>query len=260
MSILDPNVRIEAGARLQSEIFGASAREPATLLEAATRDFVFSDVWSRPGLDRRSRFFIAIAASICSGTTANVLDSYVRGALQLGDITQGELREAALQIAAYGGWGLGAILDEAVTRVAHALGLPPVAVAPLQREPIAAQERLDTGNKKFAQIAAMPAPPAITPFFEVGILNFVFAELWTRPGLDQRGRRWVTLSCVATSSATTPIRAHCYGAMAAKDATLAEMQEFVLQFAIYGGWPKTSVVQAAVLEMGKRIAQNLPFE
>lgn len=260
MSLLDPAMRTQCGEKVQSELLGMPAPPPTTLLESAARDFLFSEVWSRPGLDRRSRLFIAIAASACTGTTNAVLDGYVRAALHLREISLVELREAALQVGAYGGWGPGSILDEAITRVANAMGLAPVAIEPLQRAPLDPQQRLAIGAEKFVQIAAMPAPPLMAPFFDVGILNFVFAEVWTRPGLDQRGRRWLTLSCVATSSAMTPIRAHTYGAMAAKDATLAEMQEFVLQFAAYGGWPKCSVLQSAVFEMGKRVAQGLPFE
>jgi 4-carboxymuconolactone decarboxylase len=105
-----------------------------------------------------------------------------------------------------------------------------------------------------------PAPPPATPYFEAGIVNFVFGEMWARPGLDQRARRWITLVGVADSSASTPIRTHTYAAMASGNATLDEMQEFVLHYAIHGGWPRASVMQATVLEMGQRIAKGLPYE
>jgi 4-carboxymuconolactone decarboxylase len=38
------------------------------------------------------------------------------------------------------------------------------------------------------------------------------------------------------------------------------MQEFVLQYAIHGSWPKASVMQAVVFEMGKRVTEGLPYE
>jgi 4-carboxymuconolactone decarboxylase len=38
------------------------------------------------------------------------------------------------------------------------------------------------------------------------------------------------------------------------------MQEFVLQYAVDGGWPKASVMQAAVLEMAERVTKGLPYE
>jgi len=84
--------------------------------------------------------------------------------------------------------------------------------------------------------------------------------MWMRPALDQRARRWITLVGVADSSASTPIRTHTYAAMASGNASISEMQEFVLQYAIHGGWPKASVMQAAVIEMGKLVAKGLPYE
>ncbi len=105
-----------------------------------------------------------------------------------------------------------------------------------------------------------PPPPPVTPYFEGGILNFVFGEMWMRPGLDQRARRWVTLVGVADSSSSTPIRTHTYAAMASGNATVEEMQEFVLQYAIHGSWPKASVMQAVVIEMAERVTKGLPYQ
>ncbi|HET8711773.1 MAG TPA: carboxymuconolactone decarboxylase family protein [Spongiibacteraceae bacterium] len=260
MSTLDPKTRTQRGASVLSDMLGMPAPQPTTLLDSVARDFVCADVWSRPGLDRRARFFVAIATSACVGGSNKTLEGYIHGALHLGEITLGELREAALQVAVYAGWGIGAALDEAITRVANTMGLEPVAIEPLQSEPQSAQQRLEIGQQKFTQIAVVQAPPPVTPFFDVGILNFVFGELWTRPGLDQRGRRLVTLACAATSSATTPIRSHTYAALATGDITPDEMQEFVLQFAVDAGWPKGAVLQVTVFEMGKRVANGLPFE
>jgi 4-carboxymuconolactone decarboxylase len=120
--------------------------------------------------------------------------------------------------------------------------------------------RLSEGAENFTAVMTFPSPPPVTPYFETGILNFVFGEMWMRPGLDQRARRWITMVGVADSASTTPIRTHTYAAMASGNATMAEMQEFVLQYAIHGGWPKASVIQAVVFEMGKRVTDGLPYE
>lgn len=259
MSLLDPKVRTQVGVEQQNASLGKVAAEPTTLLEASWRDFVFAEVWTRPGLDRRSRFLISISAATCSGATAETLDGYLRGALTLGELTLTELREAALHLAVYASWGVGTVLDKAITRVANALDLPPVEIVPIQSTPWEKQHRLDVGAASFNEVMVFPSPPPVTPYFEAGIVNFVFAEMWNRPGLDQRARRWVTLVGVAHSSSTTPIRTHTYAAMKSGNASLAEMQEFVLQFAIDAGWPKASVMQGAVLEMGKRVAEGLEY-
>jgi 4-carboxymuconolactone decarboxylase len=260
VSLLDPAERVRIGLQQQTELLGAGAPEPQTLLESSWRDYVFAEVWTRPGLDRRSRYLISIASAVCEGGRPDVLDGYIRGALRLGEITLAEFREAALQLAVYGGWGRGAALDTAVTRVASELGLPLEKYPPIRGERWDPKQRLAEGGANFKAVMIFPSPPPVTPYFEGGILNFVFGEVWMRPGLDQRSRRWITLVGVADSSSSTPIRTHTYAAMASGNATMAEMQEFVLQYAIHGSWPKASVMQAVVFEMGERVAKGLPYE
>jgi 4-carboxymuconolactone decarboxylase len=260
MSLLDPEDRTSTGVSQQTELLGTAAREPRTLLEASWRDFVFAEVWTRPGLDRRSRYFISISSAVCEGGRPDVVDGYIRGALKLGVIALSELREAALHLAVYGGWSRGVALDTAVTRVAADLGLPAVDFPPIRAQPWDRKQRVAEGSANFASVMIFPAPPPVTPYFEAGILNFVFGEMWMRPGLDQRSRRWVTLVGVADSSSTTPIRTHTYAAMASGNATVQEMQEFVLQYAVHGSWPKASVMQAVVLEMGERVTKGLPYQ
>jgi 4-carboxymuconolactone decarboxylase len=48
--------------------------------------------------------------------------------------------------------------------------------------------------------------------------------------------------------------------MASGNATVKEMHEFVLQYAIHAGWPRASVMQAVVFEMGERVTKGLSFE
>lgn len=260
MTLRDPAERTRIGVRNQTEIQGMPAPEPRTLLESSWRDYIFAEVWTRPGLDRRARFLISIASSACEGGRPDVLDGYIRGALKLGELTLAELREAALQLAVYAGWSRGTSVDTAVTRVANELGLPPADYPPLRDAPWDPQQRLAEGAANFAAVMTFPPGPPVTPYFEGGIQNFVFGEMWMRPGLDQRSRRWITMVGVADSSATIPIRSHTYAAMASGNATAQEMQEFVLQYAIHGSWPKASVMQGAVIEMSDRVAKGLPFQ
>jgi 4-carboxymuconolactone decarboxylase len=260
MTLLDPAERTRTGLALQADILGTVPITPFTLFEESWRDYVFAEVWSRPGLDRRSRFLVAIAGATTEAVQPQILEGYIRGALELGEISLEELREAALQLAVYAAWQRGAVLDAAATRIAKELGLRECERMPVRAKPWDPKQRLEEGAANFNAVMVFPPPPPATPYFEGGILNFVFGEMWMRPGLDQRARRWITLVGVADSSASTPIRTHTYAAMASGNATMNEMQEFVLQYAIHGGWPKASVMQAAVLEMGQRVANGLPYE
>jgi 4-carboxymuconolactone decarboxylase len=258
VSLLDPKERTTRGLRQQSELLGKPAPEPSSLFETSWRDYVFAEVWTRPGLDRRSRFLIAIASAANGATPSDILDGYIRGGLALNELTLAELREAALHHAVYAGWSRGATLDQAITRVANALGLPSAPFAPIRAEPWDPKARHSEGAANFKSVMTFGGPPPVTAYFDGGILNFVFGEMWRRPGLDERARRWITLVGVADSSSDTPIATHVYAAMASGNATLEEMNEFVLQYAIHSGWPRASVIQGVVLEMADRIKKGLP--
>lgn len=259
MSLLDPAERTRRGIEQQSALQGAPAPEPRTLLDASWRDFLFAEVWARPGLDRRSRFLISMAGAARADTPSAVLDGYVRGALTLKELTLSELREAALHVAVYSGWSNGCVLDQAVTRVAEELGLPPAPFDPIRAEPWDPAVRHAEGRANFETVMTFPGPRPNTAYFDSGILNFVFGEMWMRPGLDQRARRWITLVGVSDSSSDMPIRSHIYGAMKSGNTTPEEMNEFVLQYAVHSGWPRASVIQGVVLEMAERIRKGQSF-
>jgi len=260
MVLQDPEERKQTGSLQQDEVTGATVPEPLTLLQCSWRDYIFAEVWTRPGLDRRSRYLISIAGAACEGGRVDVIDGYVRGALTNGEITLAELREAALHLAVYAGWSKGMSMDAALTRVQNELELTPADIPPIREAAWDPEERLAEATQNFKDMMTFPPPPPVTPYFEGGILNFVFGEMWNRPGLDQRARRWVTMVGVAESSSRIPIRTHTYAAMASGNATVDEMQEFVLQYAIHGGWPKASVMQGAVIDMGKLIQAGRPYE
>jgi 4-carboxymuconolactone decarboxylase len=106
-----------------------------------------------------------------------------------------------------------------------------------------AEARTETGRRRYHEVMTRPAPPPVSPFLENGVVDAVFAELWDRPGLSRRDRRWVTLACVAAAAVEEPIYQHVYAAIASGDITREEFQEFVLHFAYYAGWPRASSME-----------------
>lgn len=258
-TLLDPAVRTAAGITARADLTGQASPEPATVLDASWRDFVYAEVWTRPGLDLRSRFLISMA-SAAGARDAEAVERYAHGALHKKVLTLAELREAALHAAVYAGWGTGGMIDTAVTRAAAALGLEAADFPPIRAEPWDPAVRHTEGQENFKTVMCFGGPPPKTAYFEGGIVNFVFGEMWMRPGLDQRSRRWLTLVGVCDSAAAIPIGSHIWAAMASGNASAEEMYEFVLQYAIHAGWPKGSVAQSAVMKQSERVAQGLPFE
>src|SRR3989442_12154805 len=100
----------ERGLRLFEKMIGPS---DARRMRAAWRKlepdferyvltFVAGEIWSRPGLDRRTRSLCTIAALAAMGRT-NGLEPYIRRALRNG-ATRPEIVETLLHIAPYPGF------------------------------------------------------------------------------------------------------------------------------------------------------------
>ena len=107
------------------------------------------------------------------------------------------------------------------------------------------EERTEIGRRRYREVMVSDAPPPMTPYLARGVVDSVFGELWNRPGLSRRDRRFVTLACVAAAAVEVPIEQHVYAALASGDLTREEMQEVVLHFAYYAGWPRASALEAA---------------
>ena len=116
-------------------------------------------------------------------------------------------------------------------------------------------QRLDRGKKRYAEIMQREAPESDIPFVRDGVVGSVFADLWTRPGLTTKERRLISISCVCLASVPMAIEDHIRTALVTGDLTMAEIDEFVLHFAYYAGWPKAAmvhhIVRGLVTELGE---------
>jgi 4-carboxymuconolactone decarboxylase len=119
-----------------------------------------------------------------------------------------------------------------------------------------ADARKQTGHRRYREVMVSEPPPPLSPFLDQGVVDSVFGELWDRPGLSRRDRRWVTLACVGAAAVDEPIQQHVYAALASGDITRGEFQEFVLHFAYYAGWPRASALEMAYYRAIQRIDEG----
>jgi 4-carboxymuconolactone decarboxylase len=110
----------------------------------------------------------------------------------------------------------------------------------------------EQADQTFREVMTQEPPLAATPV-EVANRDFVFGEVWPRTGLNRRDRRWVTLTCVAAADSPQPIEDHVYAALNSGDIALEEMLEFILQFAVYCGWPKAAHCEGVIHRQWSRI-------
>ena len=99
-------------------------------------------------------------------------------------------------------------------------------------------------------------PPVGSPAFDASMFPHVFGEIWTRPGLTRKERRWISLTCAATSGMVPAVEAHIRGALTSGDITSDELNECVLQLAQYAGWPTGAILATSV----RKVAHDLDQE
>jgi 4-carboxymuconolactone decarboxylase len=99
----------ERGMKVRREVLGDAHVDDAL---ARTTDFTadfqdlitryaWGEIWTRPGLDRRTRCIIALTALVAAGRV-DELPMHVRAALRLG-LSEDEIKEVLLQTAVYCG-------------------------------------------------------------------------------------------------------------------------------------------------------------
>jgi 4-carboxymuconolactone decarboxylase len=90
-----------------------------------------------------------------------------------------------------------------------------------------------------------PAEP--TPFRELTVS--MIGKMWSGPHLSIRERRLVTLSVLAMSSTPRELEVHLRAALQSGDLSPDDLDQLCFQLAMYAGWPRAAVVQAALAEL-----------
>src|SRR5258708_2102398 len=102
--------RFEKGWKKFQEIHGPVAKATVNSLKDISpelgrfvTEFAFGDIYSRPGLDLKTRQLLTIASLITLGNAQPQLKSHIKGALNVG-CTKQEIIETILQMAVYAGF------------------------------------------------------------------------------------------------------------------------------------------------------------
>lgn len=102
--------RYERGLSKMAEIDGEAGTKVIHSLSDIAPDFAryliefpFGDIYSRPGLDLRSREIAVVAALTAMGNAAPQLKVHIEGALNVG-VTRDEVVEVMMQMAVYAGF------------------------------------------------------------------------------------------------------------------------------------------------------------
>ena len=105
-----PSERFITGQEMLQKVDGKGGDAVVESLQDIAPDFAqyliefpFGDIYSRPGLDLRSREIATVAALTALGNAAPQLKVHIGAALHVG-LTQDEIIEAIMQMAVYAGF------------------------------------------------------------------------------------------------------------------------------------------------------------
>jgi len=228
--------------------------------------YAYGEVWSRPGLDLKTRCFITIAA-LAALTRSEQLAVYVHAALNLG-IPPEDVLEALMQMGVYSGLGAANISMDVARDVFTERGLrkPGKGAALTPKIPMTYEERyaafLRVGKDLgIARLGHGPDAKPLRPLQtgpwsivakdlplegEIGQINgqYGYGEIWGRPALGYRIRSLVTVSTLQALNQNDQLHFHLNNAINL-GITPEELHEAMLQVGVYcggSGWRNASNV------------------
>ncbi|MEY9858856.1 4-carboxymuconolactone decarboxylase [Catenulispora sp. GAS73] len=246
-----PDARYDRGLALLTQVGGENtARVLAGMADIApdlarlTVEF-YSDIYSRPGLTLPQRQILNIAALTALGTAAPQLRLHIDGALNVG-VTPTEVVEVIIHMTVYAGFPA-ALNGLGVAKAAFAdrtdLDWSPVPAQTPTDEPETAEQRYARGLAALQAIdgeageRVLAALAPVSPDFARLLVEFSFADIYSRPGLDLKTRELATVAaCTALGTAAAQLRVHLHGLLNV-GGTREEAVEAIMQMAGYAGFP-----------------------
>jgi 4-carboxymuconolactone decarboxylase len=220
----------------------------APALDKYTQDRLLGEVWNRPGLSRRDRSVVTLAALIGRNQTI-ALPEHLKLALDHG-VKPTEISEIITHLAFYSGWA-NAMAAVAVTKDVFAqrniapdqLPAASPALLPLN-EPAEADRARRVGD----QFGAMF--PGVVQY----TTDVLFRDLWLRPDLAPRDRSLVTISALIANGQVAQLTGHVPIGMN-NGLTQPEIAEAVTHLAFYVGWPNVFSAMPVAKEVFEKRAR-----
>ncbi len=108
-------------------------------------------------------------------------------------------------------------------------------------------DRWETGMAMYRQVYgddAMGWPPGQSAMFDV-MIEQLFAEIWTRPGLDIPTRRLITLGVLAGQYRYDVVETQFLRALRTGELDVAQVREVVIHLIAYVGYPSSGALLRA---------------
>lgn len=234
------NIDQEAGEKVLESLNGVSPDLGRYIIE-----YAFGDVYSRMGLDLKSKEIAVVAALTAMGNAEPQLKVHIHGALNVGcNIT--EVQEVILQMCGYAGFPRainGMLALKAVVEERRSAGKID-AVGRVESSPKPAQqtryefgcEQIRTLNKNQVENLEQTFKD-ISPDMAKFVIEFGFSDIFARPALHTKYREVATIAALtAMGGASSQLGFHVRAGLNI-GLTEDEVGEIMILMSVYYGFP-----------------------
>lgn len=206
-----------------------------------------------PALSPRERQLVTLVGAAAAEPLDERLDAAAYDTVARGLLSDAELLEAVLHFAVYAGWPrashLEMVLDQQAARVRAERAEPAPTRPEIEPEPTTTgADRRTAGLARFEEVNGFPSPACDTPYRQA-VVEWVFGDLWWRPGLSRRDRRLISIVCVALTGAPFPLTIHTGAAVQSGDLTPEAIAEVATALAPFCTPARAAALAAAVRDL-----------
>jgi len=225
-------------------------------------EFAFGDIYTRDGLDLKSKEIAVVAALTAMGTAQPQLKVHINGALNTGS-TINEVKEVILQMSVYSGFpssinGMSALIEVLKERQEHGIkdeiGKTATYTAQTDRLKLGEQElsKLDSLQVDRLKNAYNDFSPELVKL----TLEFGYADIFSRDNLDPKHRQIATIAALtAIGNAQPQLKFHINAGLNI-GLTVENVKEIMLLMSVYAGFPSaingTNILKEVVNEREKK--------
>ncbi|KXU36975.1 carboxymuconolactone decarboxylase [Cephaloticoccus primus] len=205
-------------------------------------EYSFGDIYSREGLDLKSKELAVVAALTAMGNARPQLGVHINGALNTGSSIS-EVKEVILQMSAYSGFpssinAMNALKEVLAEREKHGIrddkGKPPSPV-PANRLELGEQElsQLDGSMIERLREAYDDLSPELVRF----TLEYGYGDIFSRDNLSKKHRQIATIAALTALGTAQPQLKFHINAGLNIGVSAEEIKEVMLLMTIYAGFP-----------------------
>jgi len=225
-------------------------------------EFAFGDIYTRDGLDLKSKEIAVVAALTAVGTAQPQLKVHINGALNTGS-TINEVKEVILQMAVYSGFpssinGMNALMEVLKERQEHGIKDEIGKTASYTTQ----TDRLKLGEKELSKLDSLQvdrlknAYNDFSPELVKMTLEFGYADIFSRDNLDPKHRQIATIAALtALGNAQPQLKFHINAGLNI-GLTVENIKEIILLMSVYAGFPSaingTNILKEVVYEREKK--------